>query len=74
MKRFRPRRRSTEQVWIVWDESEDAPELVLGVFGDQGSAKLLFDSLSAGNQQETVAYGQYAVGWTFRDGSTRYTS
>jgi hypothetical protein len=68
------RRGTRDTVWIVLDESEDAPELVLGVFDSSEDAQQFFRSLAHGDQHESVALGEYHVGSTFRDGSKRYQS
>jgi hypothetical protein len=61
------RKRGSGDVWIVLDESPDAPQLVLGVFDSQDQARAFVDAHVPGEFAE-LAYGRYEVGWTF-DGS-----
>ncbi|MDX6297844.1 MAG: hypothetical protein QOI51_1701 [Nocardioidaceae bacterium] len=62
-----------DTVWLVLDESDDAPELVLAVFGNKRDAQAFFDSLTP-SEEQTFAFGEYALGSTFRDGGRRYHS
>lgn len=65
--------RRGSRVWIVLDEGEDAPELVLGVFGSRDQANQFFKSLDSADFED-AALGEYDLDWTFRDGSQRYSS
>lgn len=61
-------------VWIVVDESADAPEPVLGVFASEDEARTFVDAQVPRHFAE-LAYTSYAVGWTYDGGnSRRYTS
>lgn len=58
-------------VWIVIDESAEAPQPVLAVLDTQDEARRFVDAHVPGVFDE-LAYGHYDVGWTFA--GSRYST
>jgi hypothetical protein len=53
------------------NESTDAPAPVVGVFGSEEEAMSFVDA-HVPTRFEELAIGQYAVGWTYSEGSRPY--
>lgn len=57
-------RRRRDEVWLVIDEREDAPEPVLAVLATQEEARVFVDE-HVPRDFPGLAYAPYDVGWTF---------
>ena len=57
-------RRRRDEVWLVVDDSPDAPEPVLAVLATQAEARAFVDE-HVPRDFPTLAYAPYRIGWTF---------
>lgn len=60
----RRRRAAGGEVWLVVDDSPDAPEPVLAVLATEAEARAFVDEHVPRDFAE-LAYAPYNVGWTF---------
>jgi hypothetical protein len=61
-----------DPVWIAFTDTPDAPAQILGVFATQKGASDFVDEVFGDFPDSSLLYGEYAIGWRYDEGSSRY--